>query len=592
MQLRTIIRGGLSAVVLFTIATAQTPDPQHSPANTAAASTGTEMSTHDAPATFSTKVNLVTVPVVVRDSRGKAIGNLKQEDFQLFDRGKQQTITRFQVEKVGEHIAPPVVATKGDAAETAEPGTSPAVAPIAEHFVAYLFDDVHTANSDLMAARNAADRHIDATLDARSRAAIFTTSGQGNLDFTDDRIALHNALARLMSRPMSTAGLCPDISYYVADLIVNKGDINALQTAGAMALNTCLQIPAKTQQDLQQAAKEAETISRNTAMQIITVNDRDSRLAMLTLRDAVRRLAVAPGDRTLVMVSGGFFLSDDRRSDEMDIMDSAIRANVRISALNARGLYTPSIADASLGTRALPPAVMGQLQQFERADEAQAEEILQELTDATAGRYFHNNNDLAAGFAQLTAPPEFVYMLGFSPQNLKTDGKFHALKVRLANGHGLDVQARRGYFAPRHADDPQEDAKREIQEAMFSRDEMQDMPLDLHMQFFKTSESTANVTVLAKVGIRALQFRKADGRNNDNLTFSSGLFDRNGNFVTGKQRVLEMRLLDTTLEKLQATGITVRTNFDVPPGSYVVRLVVRDSEGRAISARNGVVEIP
>ena len=53
-----------------------------------------------------------------------------------------------------------------------------------------------------------------------------------------------------------------------------------------------------------------------------------------------------------------------------------------------------------------------------------------------------------------------------------------------------------------------------------------------------------------------------------------------------------MRLLDATLEKVLNSGITVRTNFDVAPGSYVIRLVVRDSEGQTMAARNGVVEIP
>jgi hypothetical protein len=36
----------------------------------------------------------------------------------------------------------------------------------------------------------------------------------------------------------------------------------------------------------------------------------------------------------------------------------------------------------------------------------------------------------------------------------------------------------------------------------------------------------------------------------------------------------------------------VRTNFDVKPGDYVIRLVVRDSQAALLSAENGVVEIP
>jgi hypothetical protein len=137
-----------------------------------------------------------------------------------------------------------------------------------------------------------------------------------------------------------------------------------------------------------------------------------------------------------------------------------------------------------------------------------------------------------------------------------------------------------------------EDAKREIQEAMFSRDELQDIPIELHVQFFKSSDVSAKIAVLARVDVKNLRFRKADGRNNDDLRILSGVFDRNGNFITGMEKVVELRLRDETLEKVLNSGITVRTNFDVAPGGYVIRLVVRDSEGQTMAARNGVVEIP
>src|SRR5580658_8525162 len=68
--------------------------------------TAAEVTQHDAPFTFSTGVNLVLVPVVVRDAQGRAIGTLQKEDFQLFDNGKPQPINKFSVEKAE---APPVV---------------------------------------------------------------------------------------------------------------------------------------------------------------------------------------------------------------------------------------------------------------------------------------------------------------------------------------------------------------------------------------------------------------------------------------------------------------------------------------------------
>jgi VWFA-related protein len=567
---------------------AQTPGGQNAP----------ELSSHDAPATFSAKVNLVMVPVVVRDGKGKAIGTLEKDDFQLFDKSKPQVISRFSVEKAGESKIPAEVAT-GDAADgkAATASSSSSAAPIAQRFVVYLFDDVHTATSDLMRVRDAAALHLSKALDAATRAAIFTTSGQGNVDFTGDQSKLREALVKLMARPtMGAPGSeCPDITYYMADRIVNKNDDTALKAGAQEVLATCDPPPPgpQTPASMQQAEQNAENVTRSTASRLINIGERDTRLAFTTIENAIRRLSAAPGDRTLILVSSGFFATDDLRFEETEIMDRAIRANVRISSLNARGLYVEIPGgDASTPTTVAIPQVMNAKQQYQRESALAEEGTLEELADATGGRYFHNNNDLISGFNQVAATPEFVYVLGFSPQNLKLDGTYHALKVTLKMPHGLDLQARRGYFAPRHLPDPAEDAKREIQEAMFSRDELQDIPIDLHMQFFKTSDVAAKIAVLARVNVKNLRFRKADGRNNDNLTVLSGVFDRNGNYVAGTEKVVEMHLLDGSLEKLSNSGITVKTSFDVPPGSYVIRLVVRDSEGQAMAARNGVVEIP
>src|SRR6202050_4027757 len=110
------VRGAVAALFLLAVIggaqNAQTTAPQNTPNQNTA-----EMSSHDSPATFSTKVNLVMVPVVVRDSKGKAIGTLQKEDFQLFDKGKPQVITRFSVEKAGEAAIPAEVATDEAALE-------------------------------------------------------------------------------------------------------------------------------------------------------------------------------------------------------------------------------------------------------------------------------------------------------------------------------------------------------------------------------------------------------------------------------------------------------------------------------------------
>jgi hypothetical protein len=98
--------------------------------------------------------------------------------------------------------------------------------------------------------------------------------------------------------------------------------------------------------------------------------------------------------------------------------------------------------------------------------------------------------------------------------------------------------------------------------------------------------------VLVRLNLRQFRYRKADGRNNNVVTMVVGIFDRNGHYLQGVKKVLELRLKDETLANRLGQGATIRSSFDVPPGAYLVRLVVRDAEGQLMSATNGAVEIP
>ena len=78
------------------------------------------------------------------------------------------------------------------------------------------------------------------------------------------------------------------------------------------------------------------------------------------------------------------------------------------------------------------------------------EDVMAELANGTEGTYFHNSNDLEGGFKSLTQAPEYVYLLEFSLEEVKPDGTYHHLKVKV-DKDGLKLQARRGYFAPQPA---------------------------------------------------------------------------------------------------------------------------------------------
>ena len=548
-----------------------------------------EVASQDVQPTFTTRANLVLVRVVVRDKAGHANGTLQKEDFQLFDKGKPQVISKFSMEQTaGRKVA--ATASEGQTEKTLEksPGEPPPIPP--DRYVAYVFDDVHLNFGDLAVVRKAAEKHMSESLPATSRAAIYTTSGQTMLEFTDDQAKLRDTLLRLQPRGrMSQPGSeCPDMSYYQADLIYNKHDPGALQAA-IQDTYSCAQLDPST------SASIAQGMAQGAASRVISIGETETRLSLKLLEDVVRRMSALPGQRSVVMVSPGFLVPDDDRTEELELIDRAIRANVTIGGLDARGLYAlipGGDASSNASMTSGNPATLNAKTRYQ-SDSAMTEaDVLAELADGTGGNFFHNSNDLGEGFKRVAALPEYYYVLGFSPQNLKFDGSYHNLKVSLKSPAGLALQARRGYYAPKHEVDAAQEAKREIEETLFSRDEWHDIPVELHTQFFKSSDVAAKLSILARIDVRQLRFRKVDGRNLDVLTVVAGVFDRNGNYISAIEKTVDMHLRDESLAGKLSSGITVRSAFDVTPGGYFVRIVVRDAEGQKMAAINGAVEIP
>ncbi len=541
-----------------------------------------EVTSHQATATFTSRVNSVSVPVVVRDGKGSAVGDLRQEDFRLFDRGKQQVITQFAVQ-----VNAPTIGNATGAARTlpasggqsALPEADGALKPLLpSHYAAYVFDDLHSTFEDLSRVRTAADRQFQ-ELSTATRAGIYTTSGRVMLDFTDNRQALHEALLRIT--PPTAApppgSDCPDIiNAYLADQVLNRNDPAAWEAAHAELL-MCLPPEAVTKGAIIAYSEHA-----------LAANHLNTAPAVNVLADVVRRLSAMPGDRVIILVSQGFLAFDDVRAPLAELMDRAVRSKVTINSLDARGLTTPFLGDAAKNNEGLNSIRM----RYRRLEAEANQDVMAELAGDTGGRFFHNDNGLDEGLRQLAAVPEYVYVLSFSPQNLKFDGSYHNLKVEVTNSKGLHLQARRGYWAPNHAIDASEQAKEEIQEAVFSLDEIRDIPVDVTTEFFKTSDLAAQLTIESHLDINGLKFRAAGDRKDDTLTVVTGLFDQNGHYLKGTQRVINFRLRNETLEKLLGSGLTIPETFDLAPGRYVVRVVVRDSEGEAMAARNGTVNIP
>jgi len=530
-----------------------------------------EIISRESPATFKVRVNLVLVRVVVRDASGKVITNLKKDDFQLEDNRKRQTISSFSVETPTSEIS----TVKMGTAEATPEETPPVKAPqLPQRFVALFFDDLDLSMADAMLSKQAATKLLG-SMQASDRFAIFTTSGQVAEDFTGNRAKLNEANQRIVPHPQTTASDCPPMSLYEAYQIVQANDSFALGVAIQDVIHCARVTP-----------EQAESLARSAAQRELTLGEFQVHQAFQSISELIRRMSAAPGQRTIVLMSPGFFVvpSDQHESGEM--IERATKANVVINTIDARGLYVSSIFQSD--TNILQSAQKTRLVQTE---ESLQNDVLAEIADGTGGLFLHNRNDIDQGLLQAAAEPEVSYVLGFTPENLKPDGKYHHLKVTLSNKEKWTLQARHGYFAPHGEADPEAAAKDEIRQAIYSQGELHDLPIGCQTQYFSNATGK-HLSVLLHIQTGTLKFRKADDRNNNKLTIATAIFDGNGNLVTGSEKTVEMQLRDSTLGRMNKAGLNVRSRYDLQAGTFLLRIVVRDSEGAQMAALSRGVTIP
>jgi len=400
---------------------------------------------------FKSYVNVVLVPVLVRDPNGDVIEDLKNDDFQIFDRGKRQPISHFTVQKrLRKSTESPSAQDAAPAGDTQRALEGTETAPVRvrpERYIIFLFDDLHLLAGDFSRVRSAASRMMAESLQPTDAAAVVSTSADVNSGFTRNRTKLEDAVAKLHLQALYAHERdCPDITPYEANLILNLGDSDTLREVTAL-VKSCLGPTVSRPDEMARAAAEKE----------LERLDQGTHATLTLMRSVVRSMGAAPGQRTLVLISPGFLVSSSRfvRAELSRLMDAAAQANVVISSLDARGLYTDMLDVSERGKLPsdLDPTggIMRVKEQNRRDSMTVSGAVMDELASATGGTYFHNSNDLEGGFQSVTKAPECVYLLEFSPEDAQRDGSFHRLSVKV-NRKGAKVRARQGYFAEKPAD--------------------------------------------------------------------------------------------------------------------------------------------
>ena len=527
-----------------------------------------------------TQSNVVVVRVVVRDKQGRAVSGLRKEDFRIRDNDQPQAISGFSVET---SEAAGLPAQPSAAAPAAKAGREAVASPEAPTgYLAFYFDDLYSATGSIIRSREAAEK-FTAGLPPGERVAIFTSSGAQTLDFTDDRQKIHEALVKLrVNTHVNPGRRCPEISDYLARQIVDYGDSEALAVVTDEAVNVChwSQRMANNREILREQAQEAYDAYRNQSLAVLR-----------NLEGVIARMAALPGERQVMLVSDGF-INLGRDNLVESLVDRALRAHVTVSALDGKGLALNMVDVDANRSYAPAPGLSVQVDRYNSSREVGATGTLAEIAHGTGGQFFHGDNNLLGGMRKILLPPQVSYVLTFSPSELKPDGAFHALKVTLARGHGFAVQARKGYFAPKGQESPEELARNDMREAMSSPYPIQGLPLTVQTEASKAGAQNEEIAVQAQLGIGTLPFQKQDDRYVDSVEFAVGLFDHDGKYVTGRQFTYALALKDDTLAEMEKSGLSLKTNVSAKTGAYTLRVVVRESQGGQIAALSKKVEVP
>jgi VWFA-related protein len=416
------------------------------------------------------------------------------------------------------------------------------------------------------------EKFVQTVIQLGDRLAIFTDSGTVTLQFTDKREDVLAAIGKIKLQSQSWAKPstdCPSLTAYQGYVIANQLDSRAKEIAVAEAVACNCAPPVE-----EACVRAQESLVNDLADVVWNQNKFRSINALDVLKIAVQQLAKAPGKRLLLIVSPGFATGglEQRTSG---IVDAALRGHIVINALDSEGLITAA-----------------EVPEGRRVDEAVRDSVLPEmmstLAAATGGHFIRNNNDLTASLQDLVSAPEVSYLLGFTPPN-HPDDKYHRLKVRMKNGGEYRIQSREGYYSVIAAAEG-ETAQQRIDRAVAAKEDLQQFPVELRISPGIAKDGQFPIGVVVQIDAKHLKFAKMSGRSLQQLTFVTVLEDESGNYVAGRQAVMDLYLTPETLAGLEENGIKAQLWLSAPKGSYQVREVVREMVENRMAALSAAVD--
>lgn len=512
--------------------------------------------------------NEVLVDVRVYDKAGKPVTDLKPSDFRVTEDGVPQTIRDFSLEDVEKLAQATGENEKTQVIDLAKlPPQVNAEQVLQDHRLLVFFFDMSSMQPDeLMRALKASGDFVTNHMTPADLIAVVTYSASLRVtqDFTNNRDSLKKALRAILLGDQSST-------------LATNGAIGEAGGTDANGMEIVTQ-------DVSDAFTPDETE--------FNIFNTDEKLA--AIESLATMLRSVPGRKSVIHFSSGITRTgQENQATLRAATDAANQADVSLYTMDARGLAAlPPGGDASASSPSGTAIYSGSAVASQVSSLQGSRETLAALSADTGGRTFYDLNDFAPAFEEVQRENSSYYLLGYSPTNTHTDGRFRHIRVEVARP-GLKVQARPGYFAPKNFRQFNRQEKEvQLEQVMDLDVPFVDLPFVVETAYFRRPDKKFTVVLAAKIPGSQVAFMKKSGKHETEFDFAWKITDAQNHTAGALRDTLPVRLTNDTYDEIIGSNLFYEGEVILPSGKYSLKAVVRENESGKIGTFETPIVVP
>src|SRR6266478_4240951 len=542
--------------------------------------------------------NLINLDVIVKDKKGKAITDLKPEDFTVFENGVPQQIEFFDSTLTSRNeAAKPTTATVSTQPKPQTPNGFP------RNIIALVLDGQSTEAANLNHVRSGMVKYIRERISDNDSVALFAISGGLQLlqPFTQDKAKLIAAVEKAYdsstgSKTSEARGLSENISA-MRERIASGPELEGGPAPGPGFNGSAAAQALITRHVLEQYIQLRSTLSSQQTRPVLA--------ALAAICEGLRSI---PGKKTLVMFSQGFVATETLDWQVQSTIDIANRANVAIYIIDSGGLTGGPPTSGALVSGSPLGGISGglEMEQRRRAGAGESvfdisrqeglnrqQDLLYRISEDTGGRFVKNTNDIAGGLERIDAEIRSRYTLAYRSTDPNFDGSFRKVKIEVRRPD-TTVFTRAGYYAiPPTQVIPFSPDDRKLLANFASMQARPTLPLSLQLNSFPSRDGFYIVPLSFEIPPAAVQFdRKGDKQRLQLEVLGVIRAEGEDKILSRLGGNFDVALTAQQYESILNDKIFYRQDMQLYAGNYTVDLIVRDRLSGKVAAKQEKLVLP